>query len=137
MPEKGEKSRLPFIGMLIGLWAILPPYVVAFGKLEVRSTVEFVDHALPGAAVLAVALTGLVQLRRARPSQMLLFAGGGVITLAGFWMLSTHIGLLSSAREGNVPGGAVAWHGLPGIAVMLLGIAWTARFWDTDEAPDH
>lgn len=85
---------------------------------------------------MAVAVLCFIQVRAAKPRSMLLFASGGAIMLAGFWMVSTHVGLVSEFREGRVPGGAVAWHGLPGLAVTILGAAWTIRFWDTDEATD-
>lgn len=125
--------RVPLCAIVIGLWAMVPPYLVLFGKLEVRSLVEVVDHVLPGGLVVAVGVLGFVQLRAARPEPLLLLAAGGVITLAGFWMLATHVGLISQTRQGIVPGGAVVWHGLPGLAVTLLGVLWTVRFWDTDE----
>lgn len=125
---------LPLLGLLIGLWAIVPPYIVRFGELDVRSSVEFVDHAIPGAVVMFVAFLGYVQLRSTDPSQTQLLVGGGVIALAGFWMLSTHVGLIAEARQGDVPAGAVAWHGLPGLAVLLLGLVWAARFWGEGEA---
>jgi len=136
--ERPGRSRLPLIGLLVGLWAIVPPYIVLFGRLQVRAVVELVDHAVPGAVVIAVAALASVQLRSARPSQLLLFAGGAVITLAGFWMLTTHLGLVGQARQGLVSGGAVAWHGLPGVAVMVLGLSWTARFSAADDeaSPD-
>lgn len=137
MPAQTHRSTLPLFGMLIGLWAIVPPYVALFGKVEVRdSAVEFVDHALPGLVVIAVAVFGYLHLRDGEPSQLLLFAAGAIITLAGFWMLSTHVGLLGQTRRGMVPGGAVAWHGLPGIGVTVLGVAWSARFWAEDSAEE-
>ena len=126
--------KLPVVGVLVGLWAIVPPYLVLFGELQVRRSVEFVDHAVPGMVVVAVAVVGARQLRSADPSQLVLFVGGALITLAGLWMLSTHAGLLSQARQGIVPGGAVAWHGLPGVAVLVLGVAWAARFWADEPA---
>lgn len=137
MQAPPERSRLPFLGLLIGVWAILPPYLVAFGELNVESRKEIADHVVPGIAVLAVSVLGYLVMRSAGPSQFLLFVGGGVIALSGFWMLATHVGLVSQARQNIVPWGAVAWHGLPGAAVTLLGVAWTIRFWDdeADKAP--
>lgn len=136
MHEGLRPSRLPVLALLFGLWAIIPPYVVLFGKLEVESRIEFVDHAIPGIILMAVAVLCCIQVRAAKPRPMLLFASGGVITLAGLWMVFTHVGLLSELRDGRVPGGTVAWHGLPGLAVTILGAVWTIRFWDTDEATD-
>ena len=143
MPEapsdRGSDSRpplLPLLGLLVGVWAIIPPYVHAFGKLNVEDRVEFADHVVPGIVVLVVSALGLVLLRSARPSPLLLFVGGGVIALAGLWMVATHLPLISQARDEIVPGGAVVWHGLPGLAVSLLGGAWTVRYWESETAEE-
>ena len=138
MPAQPQTSTLPLIGLVIGVWANLPPYIKIFGDLNVEDRVEIADHVLPGSVVLAVSVLGYFLLRSPTPSQMLLFVCGGLITLAGFWMVVTHVGLISQARQNIVPAGAVAWHGLPGVTVTLLGLVWTIRFWasdDTDDAP--
>jgi hypothetical protein len=137
-PSTAERAGpwLPVAGLLIGLWASIPPYVGAFGELDVASRVEFADHVVPGVVVLAVAAVGYVLLRAPDPSQLLLFVGGATITLAGFWMMATHMPLLSQARNGQVPWGAVLWHSLPGVGVTLLGVVWTIRFWETDETDE-
>ena len=127
-------AGLPIAALLIGLWAIVPPYLALFGRLDVKSgTVEFVDHAVPGLVVLVAALLGYLQLRTPEPSQLVLFVGGLVIILAGFWMVSTHYGLITQNRQGLVPFGRMAWHTAPGIAVAVVGVVWTARFWSTDD----
>lgn len=58
--------------------------------------------------------------------------------LAGFWMVATHVGLLSQAQEGIVTWGSVAWHATPGVAVSMLGVTWMIRFWSPDaERVEH
>lgn len=136
MHERSGSSGLPLLGVLTGLWAMVPPYVEPFGALAVRRSVELLDHVVPGAVVLAVALAAYLLLGAGRPAPMLL--GGLVISLAGLWILATHVGLVAQARQGIAPSGAVAWHGLPGIGVTLLGVVWSARFWSAGgqtEAP--
>lgn len=134
MPEplpasaRSLRSRLPVLGLLVGVWAIIPPYVPVFGKLDVASRVEFVDHVVPGIVVLVVSAVACLVLRSAVPSITLLYVGGGVVLLAGFWMLSTHVGLVSQTSQGLVPAGALAWHGVPALAVALLGGVWMSRF---------
>lgn len=135
--QGGSGAGLPALGVLAGIWAVVPPYVVLFGELAVRSSVEVVDHVLPGAVVVTVALIAHLRLRVKAASPMLLLVCGLVITLAGFWMLSTHIGLISQARQGIAPWAVVIWHGLPGIALTVLGVVWTIRFWATDDAGVH
>ncbi len=127
---------LPLVGLLVGLWAIIPPYVDAFGVLDVESRVEFADHVVPGIAVLAMAALAYLLLRSPQPSPLLLFVAGATITLAGFWMVATHLPLVSQARRGQAPWGAVLWHSLPGVGVILVGAIWTLRFWGADE-PDE
>lgn len=124
---------LPLVGLLMGVWAIIPPYVGTFGKLDVTSRLEFADHVVPGVAVLVVAALSLLAVRSREPSQTLLFVGGGIIALAGFWMSATHLPLISDGRDGISPWGTIAWHGVPGVAVTLFGLLWTIRFWGSDE----
>lgn len=131
----GSLPWLPLLGLLIGAWAIVPPYIHAFGKLNVEHRVEITDHVIPGIAVLLVCALGFFLLRSPAPSGLLLLMAGGVVALAGFWMVATHVGLIHQARQGTVPTGALVWHGLPGVVVLLLGLVWTVRYWDVDEAP--
>ena len=137
-PEKARStgSVLPLLGLLVGVWAIIPPYISTFGDLNVEERVEFADHVVPGVLVIAVSVLGYLQLRSREPSPMLLFVAGGAILLAGFWMVATHAGLISQARQDMVPYSAVAWHFLPGVAVGLLGVAWTIRFWESEPAEE-
>ena len=134
--DPGTASRLPLLGLVVGVWAVIPPYVDTFGALNVEARVEFADHVVPGVLVLAVSVLGLVLLRSARPQPTLLLLGGGAIALAGLWMVATHLPLIGQARNEIVPGGAVVWHGLPGLAVSLLGAAWTVRYWESDTAEE-
>lgn len=133
-PERARSttSVLPLLGLLVGVWAIVPPYINTFGDLNLEDRVEFADHVVPGVLVLAMSVLGYVLLRRPEPSPMLMFVAGAAILLAGFWMIATHAGLISQARQDMVPYGAVAWHFLPGVAVGLLGVAWTVRFWESE-----
>ena len=129
---RGTGSWLPLLGVLIGLWAIIPPYVKTFGDLGVTNRVEVADHVIPGIAVIVVSLLGYLLLRSADPSELALFVGGAIVTLAGFWMVATHVGLISQARDDVVPVKAVVWHGLPGLVVTALGVVWTIRFWEAE-----
>lgn len=131
-PSAEAGSSLPLLGLLVGLWAIVPPYVHAFGKLDVESRVEFADHVVPGVAVLAVSVLAYFLLRSPDPSQLLLFIGGATITLAGFWMVATHFPLIRQGRDDLAPWGAVIWHSLPGVVVTLFGVVWTIRFWGSE-----
>lgn len=126
----------PLLALVMAALAAVPPYLDIFGKLDVESRVEFADHVVPAVVVAAVAVIGLVVLRSSRPSQMVLFVGGGFIMLAGFWMMATHFPLIEQGRDGISPWGTIAWHSLPGVAVTLFGLIWTSRFWGDEEADE-
>lgn len=118
---------LPLVGLLIGVWAIIPPYIGP--HLNTRARAEVADHIVPGVIVLAVALAALLVGRRLpKPEVPMLFAGG-IVFLAGFWMVATHWPLVSDARRHLVPTGALVWHSVPSLALALFGLVWTARYW--------
>src|SRR5688500_11863825 len=79
---------LPLVALVAAVLAILPPYVDAFGKIDVEQRVEFADHVVPGVAVLVIAVVAYLLMRSPEPSQLLLFVGGAAITLAGLWMVA-------------------------------------------------
>jgi len=126
--EGGRGPALParLLALLVlGAWSIVVPYVgPAVGlRLDVRPTVEIVDHVVPGAVVLAAGMSLLLILRSAtsRPSSLLVPALAGVAFLAGFWMLSTHVPLLVQSGRDLAPWGA-AFHKTPGAAVTALSL---------------
>lgn len=126
------RSALPVIGLVIGLWAVLPPYTGPELATEMR--VEIADHVVPSILVLILSVVTLaMQRRRAVVGSFFLLAGLGVL-LAGFWMVATHVPLVAQARRGEVTGGVAAYHTAPGVAVTLLGVAWAALHWDDGAA---
>jgi hypothetical protein len=113
------------LGLLVGCWAILPPYSGPF--LATEDTVEFVDHVVPGIVILAIsALTFLFARRRGGSST--LFPAGLGIFLSGFWMTATHAPLVLQATRQEAPWGATVYHSLPGLAVLTLGAVWAFTF---------
>ncbi len=111
-------------GVLVGTWALLPRYVGP--RLELgprRDELEFVDHVLPGAAVIVISLATLLVARYATTTGPLVAAGLGVV-LAGLWMDATHLPLVLQAIRGQAPWAATVHHSLPGVAVVLLGVGW-------------
>lgn len=142
MAQAASRSRsaelrraLPFAGLVIGLWAVLPPYTGP--EINTETRVEVADHVVPSILMLALSLAMLFVRRRADRSpgagaSFPLLAGFGVL-LAGFWMVATHIPLVSQARRGQVTNGAAAYHTVPGVVVLLLGLAWVALYWSSGE----
>lgn len=108
-------------GLLVGAWALLPPYTGP--ALNTAGRVEFADHVVPGVAVVAISALALAVSRRTDPDRILFAAGLGVI-LAGFWMTATHLPLVLQATRAQAPWGATVYHSLPGLAVLALGLVW-------------
>lgn len=127
-PSAVPSTALPMLaglGLLVGGWALLPPY--SGPALNTADTVELVDHVVPGVVVIATALGSFLLGRDGRRSQML-FPTGLVIVLAGFWMTATHLPLVLQATRQQAPWGATIYHSLPGLAVLLLGVAWALTY---------
>lgn len=116
-------QKLPLVGLLVAVWAVLPPY--AGPGLLLDPTVEVIDHVVPGLVVLGVSLAALALRRRAVGTPML--AAGLLVTLAGFWMTVTHLPLVAQALRGEAPAVAAGWHTVPGLVVMTLGAVWAVR----------
>lgn len=99
--------------------------------------VEIADHVVPSILIIVLSVAALARKRPtgAAPEagSFMLIAGLGIL-LAGFWMVATHVPLVAQARRGEVPGGTAAYHTVPGVAVMLLGLLWTTLHWN-DAAP--
>ncbi len=119
--------RAPFAGagVLVGAWAFLPPYTGP--ALNTAARVEFADHVVPGIVVVAISILALFAGSRGDAEPLLFGAGLGVV-LAGFWMTATHFPLVVQATRGEAPWGATVYHSLPGLAVLLLGVAWAVAY---------
>lgn len=113
------------LGFLVGCWALLPPYTGP--ALNTESRVEFVDHVVPGAVILAISALALLLAWRRGGSSILFPAGLGIF-LAGFWMTATHAPLVLQATRQEAPWGATVYHSLPGLAVLALGAVWAYTF---------
>lgn len=122
-----RKAALPMLagaGVLVGTWALLPRYVGPRLELGPRGNqLEFVDHVLPGAAVIALSLVALLIVRRLRSPSPLFLAGLGIV-VAALWMNATHFPLVLQATRDEAPWPATLHHSLPGLAVLLVGIGW-------------
>ena len=125
------------LGVLVGTWALLPRYGGPRLELGPRGDqLEFIDHVVPGAVVIAVSLLALVIARRARTLGPL-FGVGLVIVVAGLWMDATHLPLVLQATRNEAPWGATLYHSLPGLAVLLLGVGWCLLFRASAAAPSR
>ena len=106
-----------------GLWHAFTPYVGP--EVVVTTTVEFVDHVVPAAIVLAMAIFSI-----RRGAFELLSAA--VALLGGLWMTVTHIPLVTAASRGEASWDGAIWMSVPTASLLLLtalafGLAWTAE----------
>lgn len=121
------RGRLPVVGLVAAVWAVLPPYTGP--ELATAARVEVADHVVPGALVLLVALASIVLSRRTAPPATAMLVAGLTVTLAGLWMTFTHVPLVAQAIDNEVPMGAAVYHSVPGLAVLALGLVWAAAYW--------
>ena len=125
-PEPDLRRWLPFLGLAVGVWALLPKYVTP--PLNTSDRAEFADHVVPGVVILGASLACLVWRNRQRLSLVPLFAGMAVV-LAGFWMVATHLPLLVQAFGGDAPWAGTIYHTTSALAVFGLGLLWCATHW--------
>lgn len=126
-PQGDSEGPFPFVllglGLAIGLYAMLPAF--AGPQLHIQKIVEVVDHVIPGLVVLT--LVGSAIVLGARPPGLML-AFGLLVTLAGLWMVDTHVGLFSQAVHNEVDLLAAGFHVSTALAVFGYGLAFMWRY---------
>ena len=107
----------------IAAWSIVPPYLgpLIGLELDVSSTVEVVDHVIPGLCAVAAALLAREQARRGDTDSVRALAALGVCALAGLFQVVSHATLVLNAGGEQQPVDAVALHASPG--PVLLGLS--------------
>jgi hypothetical protein len=108
------------------VWTIFVPYLGrAIGLVvDVASKVEVVDHVIPGLVVAAIGTYLAINARRGTPPKLSRPIGGGICFLAGFWVLATHVPLVSDAVHGKATWGSTIWHASTALPIVLLSL-WT------------
>lgn len=122
-PAAREAQRAALL-IGIGAWTMVVPYLgSALGMdVNVAAIVEVVDHVIPGAIVVAAGIC-LHRLARRRPLAGERFAllAAGIVFLAGFWVLATHLPLLQDAADERTTWEAAIWHSIA--ALPIVGLA--------------
>lgn len=112
--------------LLLGAWSILPPYIgpVVGLELDVKSSVEVVDHVLPGVVIILCAGVAALQVRRdeAAEDSTLNLLLMGTCALAGLWQTVTHAPLVFDGGEPGSPWDSVILHSTAGPILVLLSI---------------
>ena len=120
------RRALPVLGLLVAGLAVLPPYTGP--EIGTSDRVEVADHVVPAVLMAVLALVALVRGRRPATGLFPLVAGLG-ITLAGLWMTATHVPLVAQATRDEVTYGTAAYHTVPGLVVLALGLVWVVTHW--------
>ena len=109
-------------GLVVSVWAVLPPFIPP--DLETALATEIVDHVLPAVVVFVA-----IALASSRPwPRLRLFQIGLAVTVAGMFMVGSHIPLVVQALGGGAPWPGTIHHSLAPVAVLVLGLAWAKRY---------
>lgn len=136
-PASGSSSgfRWRVALALLGAWSTVPPYLgPAIGlDLNVKDSVEVVDHVLPGVLVVLCAGFAALQVRRSEAAEdstvgLVLM---GTCALAGLWQTVTHAPLVADGGDPGSPWDSVILHATPGPLLVLLSI------WLFMRTPEH
>lgn len=108
----------------VAAWSILPPYVAPpLGlELDVSSTVETIDHLIPGALAVIAVSVALVLVSRGQADSLAAFAALAACALAGLFQTVSHIPLVRDAGGPLQPVGAVILHATPGPVLLALSL---------------
>ena len=127
------RTRLPrmvpalaFLAILGGL-STTPPYLGGAIGVElgnISSTVEIVDHVVPGLLVFLAAGLSFLLLRAGSLNQdgLLLAVAVAICMLAGVWETTSHVPLVLEGGRPESPWGAVVLHSLLGPFIAGLSL---------------
>ncbi len=107
--------------LVAAVWAIVAPYTDGLVGLQVnvRVAVEVADHVIPGIVAGVGAIVLVIRPRLALETGLL-------VSLAGAWMIATHVPLVVDAAKGAGSMGAAVWHVAPGVALLISALAVVA-----------
>lgn len=108
----------------VAAWSILPPYVgpLVGLDLEVDSSVEVVDHVVPGVLSIASGLLALSFAHRGETDSIRALAALGVCALSGLFQLVAHVPLVLDAGGPLQPVGSVVLHSTPAPVLLAMSL---------------
>ncbi len=121
-PDRIEKWLIALAS--VAIWSIVPPYLgpLVGLELDVPSSVELIDHVLPGVLACAGALIALADVRAGAQDSIRALAALGVCALAGLFQTVSHATLVLDAGGPLAPVDAVVLHASPGPVLLLLSL---------------
>jgi hypothetical protein len=126
-PPADPRRWLPIVGFGVALWATLPQYSGPY--LNTEPSKEIADHIIPGILVAVVSLVTLMARKRPGGPGAIPFFSGMAVLLAGFWMVATHVPLISEAFRDLAPWPPTIYHSSAAFAVFGFGLMWTVAHW--------
>lgn len=108
----------------LAAWSIVPPYLgpLVGLELDVPSSVEVVDHVLPGLCAVVAACLALPYARRGDADSIRVLTALGVCALAGLFQTASHFTLVLNAGGRLQPVDAVVLHASPGPALLIVSL---------------
>ena len=112
---------------VLGPVAILPPYLgpeIGLKLQGIASSVEVVDHVIPGILIFLAAGSCFLLVRAGRMAQdsLVLATAVALCMLAGVWQTSSHIPLVLDGGRPESPWDAVILHSTLGPVITLLSL---------------
>ena len=129
------ERRLLALG-LVAAWSIVPPYLgpLVGLELDVRSTVEVVDHVIPGLCAVAAAGIAGFDARHGQTDSVRALMALGICVLAGLFQSVSHATLVLNAGGPEQPVGSVVLHATPGPVLLVLSLWLLLRAQPEDRA---
>jgi hypothetical protein len=123
-PAPDPLERWLVILAAVAAWSIVPPYLgpLIGLELDVSSSVEVIDHVIPGVCAIAAALIARVDVRRGLGESVRVLAALGVCALAGLFQTASHATLVLDAGGPLQPVDSVVLHATPGPVLMVLSV---------------
>lgn len=120
----------------LAAWSSVPPYLgpLVGLELEVASTVEVIDHVIPGLSAVAAAGIALFDARHGQTDSVRALAALGICVLAGLFQTVSHATLVLDAGGPLQPVGAVVLHATPGPALLAFALWLLLRSPSEDRA---
>ena len=123
--------QLAVLAILGGL-SIVPPYLgpeIGLKLGHIDSSVEIVDHVIPGTLTFLSAGTAFLLLRagKIREDSLVLAGCLSVCMLAGVWEASSHVPLILDGGRPESPWGAVVLHSTLGFVIAVFSLVLVLR----------
>lgn len=128
-PPGDVRRYLPFIGLLVAVWATLPKYSGPALHVKGGAATEFVDHIVPGIVIAVASLVCIAFWQRAKGPGLVPFSCGALALLCGLWMVATHWQLILQATRNQAPWAGAIYHTTAAVAVFGFGLLWTMSHW--------